>query len=252
MNRHYIVETLNSSFSSFEEYELEISLQIEKNNEDIYELLPPSWFQIQSKDKIKSFSENYRLVICHSNPLYLYIDKIIVSYFSLEKYFSFILEENLEFEVLKFPKGFVMMDIDMSVLLKYHEFGCWTVLLTYPYMNLSEHSEDILKLIEKNNHVLVKQKKNQEFFDLTSISFFNQEYYFQVIKEINSAGNNRSLCLSNPPLESLSNETNEVFEDHIESARFLLMVIQAFMEEKDTVTVLKDVGLMLMKLTVTP
>jgi hypothetical protein len=212
IKKDYISKSLNKTYSNFEDYDIELNILIQKNNDDLYELFKSFTFQIFDKEIIQFYSKKYKLIIFNKCPLSLVIDKFIISKFCLENSFTFILEDNLEFEVMKSPKWFIIMSTEAEVLFKYKEYGSWTVFLTFPYLNLSENEKNIVNLIESNNQILKKYNASLiEIFDLTSISFFNQEYFFDLIKEINET-----------PLPFIVNESKDsliskevIYEEHL-------------------------------------
>lgn len=210
LKKDYISKSLHKTYSNFEEYDIELNILIQKHNEDLNELFKSFSFQIFEKDIIQFFSKKYKLIIFNKCPLSLVLDKFIISKFGIENLFEFILEDNLEFEVMKSPKWMIIMSTDLSVLEKYKDYGSWTVFLTFPYLNTSEHNIKISALIESNIEVLKRKNFSQhELFDLTSISFFNQEYFFDMIKEINET--------PLPVIEEAKEVKNKemLFEEHI-------------------------------------
>lgn len=252
-----LIFSLSNITKKFEDYELEAKMILQKHDVDLEEFIIKDYFQIVNKEKILSFSEKYCLIVYNSNPLYLFIDKLILSYFNVNKYFCFCYEETLELDILKSPKWFVMMSYYVDVLSKYKEIGCWTVLLTYYYLNTSDEIENVREVIESNiskskncfymnnnkkisnnnlnenpntndNKNNIHNSKNSmlsynsnksnsinyhnKIFDLTSISFFNQEYFLDIINQLNLKLNEDSkLYHSNIS----NNKKNEIYEDHV-------------------------------------
>ena len=173
--------------NNYDNFELELKLLFNRNGEDISKFINKEKFQLFPINKIISFSEKYQLIIMHSNPLYIFIDKMILSFFNAEIYFIFMLKDNLQYQIIKSPNKFIIASSLIEELCEYHNLGCWTLLIANYRLNHSENKIVIKEIIERNELSLLKYKP-----DLVSLSFFNQEYYFDIIKEIilNQRNNN--------------------------------------------------------------
>lgn len=201
--------------NDFENYEIELKMKIEKHKQSIEDIIKPEYFQIADKVKIEKFSEKYDLYICHANPLCLFIDKVILSYFKVDKHFTFLTKENFEYFIEKQPKWCVIIDNSLKLLYEYNKRGTWTIFLTNIYFNLTEKHPSLNNIITENIEFF-KTISEDEFYDATSISFFNQEKIFdEMISLNNNNPNNKDQDHSNKSqISSGSNLDNKSLNEN--------------------------------------
>lgn len=201
--------------NDFESYEIELKMKIEKHKQSIEDIIKPEYFQIADKVKIEKFSEKYDLYICHANPLCLFIDKVILSYFKVDKHFTFLTKENFEYFIEKQPKWCVIIDNSLKLLYEYNKRGTWTIFLTNIYFNLTEKHPNLSNIITENIEFF-KTISEEEFYDATSISFFNQENIFDEIISLNNYNpNNKDQDQSNKSqISSGSNLDNKSLNEN--------------------------------------
>lgn len=197
----------HSSEISFEDYEIEFKLMLSKKGDDIGNHIVKDWFQICSISKLLSIKDKYKLIISHINPLHMLLDKIILELFNVAEHFCFMLKDTVYYEILKKPNNFIICDFDVKYLLRFHEMGCWTVYLTCLYLNHTEHNQ-IIKPLLLSNEALLSSTSN--FPSICSISFYNQEFYYCVIKEIVDSNTNKKNASENALLHYKMRELNQL------------------------------------------
>lgn len=173
------------SKKTINDYFFEFLLLLNRNNDSIERHFPKSYFQVGDMKKIKDLSKKYKLIVTSNNILDLLIDKVILSIFEVDKYFSFIHEESLKYEIVKSPKCYFILDTSIKRLMKYKDDGCWTCLICNYNLNYTDDIDYINEIILENCHLFEKINQLKKIYiDITSLSFYCQEYVFDLVSRL--------------------------------------------------------------------
>ena len=202
--------------SYLKDFEIEFNLLLTRKGEEISNYFFKKLFMIVDCNRLAKLKEKFNLIICHSNPFFALVDKIILSLFDIDNYFNYMLDDSLYYEMLKSkPSSFIVIDNNLELLEQYHKEGCWSVYNASIFNNENEYDNNnqnfIQDLNNKNNSIIKKYFVNNSnnnikftFPDLTTIGLFNQEYCFDMIKEIVFNKN----CINSSNIININNNIN--------------------------------------------
>lgn len=132
------------------------------------------------------------VIFFHENPLMLLLDELILSTCDCSFDHKFVTTNELidKIKAEGFAKDNIVLNNSIESLLKFHQLGCWTVLLTDIIFShedvegdLNENASEFCKIKTANLDYL---KQNLKFFSFASNNFYQLHFYYNEIRKVNN------------------------------------------------------------------